>query len=57
MVAPFGTSLHVSGHDAAVLEKLKARYVDRDDLVWKRAEPSLEDVFIALMSQARDNFQ
>jgi ABC-2 type transport system ATP-binding protein len=57
MVAPFGTSLHVSGHDGAVLEKLKARYADRDDLVWRRAEPSLEDVFIALMSQAKDNFQ
>ena len=57
MVAPFGTSLHVSGHNEAVLEQLKARYADRNDLVWARAEPSLEDVFIALMTQAKDNFQ
>src|SRR5436309_570305 len=57
MVAPFGTSLHVSGHDQSLLEELKARYAGRHDLVWTRAEPSLEDVFIALMSQAKDNFQ
>jgi ABC-2 type transport system ATP-binding protein len=57
MVAPFGTSLHVSGHDEALLESLKSRYADRHDLVWTRADPSLEDVFIALMSQAKDNFQ
>jgi ABC-2 type transport system ATP-binding protein len=57
MVAPFGTSLHVSGHNEALLEQLKARYANRDDLVWTRVEPSLEDVFIALMSQAKDNFQ
>jgi ABC-2 type transport system ATP-binding protein len=57
MVAPFGTSLHVSGHDKALLEKLKSRYAERDDLTWTRSNASLEDVFIALMSQAKDNFQ
>jgi ABC-2 type transport system ATP-binding protein len=57
MVASFGTSLHVSGHEAALLESLKARYADRADLTWTRAEPSLEDVFIALMSRTQDNFQ
>jgi ABC-2 type transport system ATP-binding protein len=56
MVASFGTSLHVSGHEAALLESLKARYAD-PDLTWTRAEPSLEDVFIALMSRTQDNFQ
>ena len=57
MVAPFGTSLHVSGRDARALEAAIAPYRDRADLAWKKAEPSLEDVFIDLMSRAKDNFQ
>jgi ABC-2 type transport system ATP-binding protein len=57
MVAPFGTSLHVSGRDAARLEAAIAPYRKRQGFDWRRAEPSLEDVFIDLMSKARDNFQ
>jgi len=57
MVAPFGTSLHVSGRDAAALEAAIAPYRQRKDLEWTRSEPSLEDVFIDLMSKAQDNFQ
>jgi len=57
MVAPFGTSLHVSGRDAAALEAAISPYRGRKDLEWKRSEPSLEDVFIDLMGRARDNFQ
>jgi ABC-2 type transport system ATP-binding protein len=57
MVAPFGTSLHVSGRDAAALEKAIALYRKRQALVWKPSEPSLEDVFIDLMGRAKDNFQ
>ena len=57
MVAPFGTSLHVSGRDAAALEAAIAPYRQRPGLDWKHSEPSLEDVFIDLMSRARDNFQ
>jgi ABC-2 type transport system ATP-binding protein len=57
MVAPFGTSLHVSGRDAAALEAAIAPYRKRKDLEWTRSEPSLEDVFIDLMSKAQDNFQ
>ena len=57
MVAPFGTELHVSGHDkraldAAVAEAKKAEGAHR----WKRGEPSLEDVFILLMDKSKDNY-
>jgi ABC-2 type transport system ATP-binding protein len=57
MVAPFGTSLHVSGRDEAALEAAIAPYRDRAGLGWTRSKPSLEDVFIDLMSKAKDNFQ
>jgi ABC-2 type transport system ATP-binding protein len=57
MVAPFGSSLHVSGRDEAALEAAIAPYRDRADLTWSRSEASLEDVFIDLMSRAQDNFQ
>jgi ABC-2 type transport system ATP-binding protein len=56
MVAPFGTSLHVSGGDAAALEAAIAPYRQRKDLDWKRSEPSLEDVFIDLMGKSKDNY-
>jgi len=57
MVAPFGTSLHVSGRDGAALEAAIAPYRKRKGLDWKSSEPSLEDVFIDLMSKSKDNFQ
>ena len=57
MVAPFGTSLHVSGRDKAALEATIAPYRDREGLHWQHSEPSLEDVFIELMSRSKDNFQ
>jgi ABC-2 type transport system ATP-binding protein len=57
MVAPFGTSLHVSGRDKAALETTIAPYLGRRGLHWQHSEPSLEDVFIELMSRSRDNFQ
>ena len=57
MVAPFGTTLHVSGRDAAALDAAIAPYRTRKELNWTKSEPSLEDVFIDLMSKAKDNFQ
>jgi ABC-2 type transport system ATP-binding protein len=57
MVAPFGTSLHVSGRDEKSLEAAIEPYRKRRGLTWTRSEPSLEDVFITLMAKAQDNFQ
>jgi ABC-2 type transport system ATP-binding protein len=57
MVAPFGTSLHVSGRDQAALEKSIKPYRDSDKWHWQKSEPSLEDVFIDLMNRSKDNFQ
>jgi ABC-2 type transport system ATP-binding protein len=57
MVAPFGTSLHVSGRNEQALEAAIAPYRRKPGLVWIRTEPTLEDVFIDLMGKARDNFQ
>jgi ABC-2 type transport system ATP-binding protein len=57
MVAPFGTSLHVSGRDGPALEAAIASARDDARFAWERSSPSLEDVFIDLMSRARDNFQ
>ncbi|HEX8257957.1 MAG TPA: ABC transporter ATP-binding protein [Allosphingosinicella sp.] len=56
MAAPFGLALHVSGSDAAGLEAALAPW-QRPPFRWQRVEPTLEDVFIHLMSGAKDNFQ
>ena len=57
MVAPFGTSLHVSGRDPQALDTAIAPHRSDPALAWTRSERSLEDVFIELMSRAQDNFQ
>jgi ABC-2 type transport system ATP-binding protein len=57
MVAPFGTSLHVSGRDHAALDAAIAPDRNRADLVWAKSQASLEDVFIDLLAKAQDNFQ
>src|SRR5882757_10029718 len=54
-VAPFGTSLHVSGRDRSALEAAIASHRDDAKLSWKPIDASLEDVFISLMAQAKDN--
>ena len=56
MAAPFGAALHVSGDDRKALEAAIAPF-RRDPYRWTEVEPTLEDVFIHLMSDARDNFQ
>jgi len=56
-VAPFGTSLHVSGRDHAALEAAIAPYRNDAKHTWTVIDASLEDVFIGLMAQAKDNVQ
>ncbi|MGA0565478.1 ABC transporter ATP-binding protein [Ancylobacter sp. VNQ12] len=57
LVAPFGASVHVGGHDAAALEAAIAPFRGRPELTWRKDEPTLEDVFIDLMNRSRDNFR
>jgi ABC-2 type transport system ATP-binding protein len=54
-VVAFGNTLHVSGRDAAKLEAAIAAVRDpRHE--WRRTRSGLEDVFISLMDEAKDNF-
>jgi ABC-2 type transport system ATP-binding protein len=54
-VVPFGNTLHVSGRDSALLEATIGRFRG-DGHESKRIPSGLEDVFIGLMDQAKDNF-
>jgi ABC-2 type transport system ATP-binding protein len=54
-VVPFGNTIHVSGRDAAAIEATLARLCDPGQSR-VRIESGLEDVFIALMERAQDNF-
>jgi ABC-2 type transport system ATP-binding protein len=51
----FGTTLHVSGDDAAALEAAIAPFRTAD-YRWEKMRSGLEDVFIHLMDSAEDNF-
>ncbi len=54
-VTAFGNTLHVSGHDPARLAAAIAAVRDpRHD--WQPIRAGLEDVFIGLMDEAKDNF-
>ena len=57
MVAPFGTSLHVSGRDRAALDAAIARHRNDPALTWTLSKPTLEDVFIELMNRGGDPLQ
>jgi ABC-2 type transport system ATP-binding protein len=55
-VTAFGNKLHVSGRDAAAVE----RGIDsfrKEPYDWQKIEPGLEDAFIGLMQTSQDNFQ
>lgn len=55
-VVAFGSTLHVSGRDAAQLRAALAPW-QSGDWAWRLIDAGLEDVFISLMETARDNFQ
>ena len=54
-VVPFGSTIHVSGRDSALIESTLSRLCANGQ-ERTRIESGLEDVFIALMDQATDNF-
>ncbi|MCB1509882.1 MAG: ABC transporter ATP-binding protein [Hyphomicrobiaceae bacterium] len=54
MVAPFGPNLHVAGRDAEALDRAIATVKSREGVTVTSAKPSLEDVFISLMTQRQD---
>lgn len=54
-VAPFGTTLHVVGRDAAALKSTVETLAGAAGAHWAPAETSLEDTFIQLMSRGKDN--
>jgi ABC-2 type transport system ATP-binding protein len=57
LVTPFGARLHVSARNREVLATAIKPYLSDPALEWEESSPSLEDVFIDLMTRARDNFQ
>ena len=54
-VTPFGQTLHVAGEDERALDAALAPFRDDGRYRWTRSEPTLEDVFISLMGDTRDN--
>lgn len=56
-IARFGSALHVSGRDEALLKQAVLPYRERDGLTVEPAKTGLEEAFIWLMSGAEDNFQ
>ncbi|MFZ9682458.1 MAG: ABC transporter ATP-binding protein [Cephaloticoccus sp.] len=54
-VVAFGNTLHISGRDAAKLDRAIAG-VRTDAHEWTKVPSDLEDVFISLMGGATDNF-
>jgi ABC-2 type transport system ATP-binding protein len=51
----FGSSLHITGTNAALLEASIDRFRQSGAYRWERVDSGLEDVFIHLMSAAQDN--
>jgi ABC-2 type transport system ATP-binding protein len=51
----FGAKLHVSGGDEAALERAIAPFRTAP-YAWRRVDSGLEEVFIHLMDESRDNF-
>ncbi|MEY3220916.1 MAG: hypothetical protein RIT27_2273 [Pseudomonadota bacterium] len=51
----FGTQLHISGTNEAILFEEIKPFMDSKSHFWQRVSPSLEDVFISLMQQSNEH--
>jgi ABC-2 type transport system ATP-binding protein len=56
-VTAFGNTLHITGEDEAALEAAISPFLHESNIRWKKAQATLEDVFIHLMQNVSDNFQ
>ncbi len=56
-IAPFGAALHVVGSDEAALDRTMKVLAREPGITVEKGETSLEDVFIKLMGEVKDNFQ
>jgi ABC-2 type transport system ATP-binding protein len=55
-IARFGSAMHVSGKDGAVLKRSVERYAAQPGISVSEAKTGLEEAFIYLMTGAEDNF-
>jgi ABC-2 type transport system ATP-binding protein len=53
-VVPFGSTLHVSGHDEELLDQILNSLKNGKD-TWQKIDANLEEVFISLMQEREDN--
>jgi ABC-2 type transport system ATP-binding protein len=56
-VTAFGNTLHVTGEDEAALESAIRPFMSEPGLRWRKAQATLEDVFIHLMQSAEETAQ
>ena len=56
-IAPFGSTLHVVGHDASKLQASVSEAIAGRNVAARLGQTSLEDVFIQFMSGAQDNME
>jgi len=56
-IVAFGAAIHVSGTDAPTLEKTLRAAVANTDSRLEKASTTLDDTFIHLMGQSRDNYR
>ena len=54
-IAPFGDSLHISGHDPQALEAAIAPYREGEAYEWNISTPSMEDAFIHYMKHDQED--
>ena len=56
-VTAFGSTLHVTGEDPSSLQDAVSPYFSEGNLRWEKTRPSLEDVFIHLIENVKDDLQ